>query len=304
MSSSIEDVLPGAFPSDTPVVEDRQLAQHPYETSPSTDNTTANDVNSAAQARDFAEQQHATHTGGGDTGTKNTSDLASQGDKAREFDAQQTAAHPVGGQKTDRFVPVSQQGGVNAGAGAHPAQNSEAWTDVSNPNALLQSTGVKASAMTSSTPGVTSRAGQQTTPSTPETSGVNLGSIGVGLAETATTLGLAAKDALFAAKDAAAPAASAATEQVNIIHTRDSAHRHWLTALLKAKNLAGYAQENAVPAANYAAGQTQKAAVRTKAAAASGVSSASQQVPDLISTDTVPTGGVLDTVSYLVPPTF
>lgn len=216
MSSNTADLqeanlVPGAFPSDDAIVEKDLSSQSSRGPSSVTGTSTTGADKVASEATDFPQQQHAAHTAGREIGNTRTSDLSTQDDKAKEFHAQQEAAHTAGGQKTDKYIPASEQQGSLEGAGAHPGQNSQAWTDVSNPEELLRNAEGKASPTASF--GTTSGTGQQTS-STPESAGVDLSSIGTGLAETATAFGLAAKDVLFAAKDAAAPAASAATEQV------------------------------------------------------------------------------------------
>lgn len=59
--------------------------------------------------------------------------------------------------------------------------------------------------------------------------------------------------------------------------------------MVKAKNLAGYAQENTAPAANYAAEQAGNAAAYTRDSVTSGASSGNR--------DTVPTDTAMNTVS-------
>ncbi|CAN8102287.1 unnamed protein product [Discula destructiva] len=270
------DLVPGAFPSEDTIMKDEQTT-HSSQPSTLTGTNATGDENLAAKAREFAQQQQAAHTAGEATTNTASSGLGGQGEKAREFHEQQSAAHSAGGQRTDKYTPVSKQVGTGTGAASHPGQNSEAWTDVSNPETLLRNADGKDAPTTSSSLGQKTGTGHQD--ASMSDSGVDLNSVGSGIATAATALGLAAKDAFFTAKEAAGPAASSATEQ--------------------AKTLAGYAQENAVPAANYTAEKTSNAAVYARDTAASGLSSTSQQTQGLTtgSTDTIPTGGALDTAN-------
>lgn len=167
--------MPGAFPSEIAVLEN--------ENSTSTGNSATGDQNMADKAKEFAQQQRLAHNAGGETGSNAaTSGLVGHDEKAREFHEQQSAAHTADTQNTGSYISPSED----------------------ETEGLASTTG--------SSLGHTSTTAQQTSAS-PGT-GLDLGSIGSGLATAATALGLAAKDALITAKDAAAPVASDAAEQV------------------------------------------------------------------------------------------
>lgn len=191
------ELVPGAFPDEEAIVENEQATHSSPEPTLTGTNSTG-DVRQAEKAKEFAQQQHAAHTAGQ---TSNSATLRSGGqdDKARQFHEQQHAAHTA---------TSEQERSSRTGVSSHPGQNSEAWTDVTNPDDLLHNADTNQSP-TAHSPRAQTFSADEPTSTAPE-SGVDLSSIGSSLATAAT----AAKDALFGAKEAVAPVANATVEQV------------------------------------------------------------------------------------------